>query len=188
MSQPGPRLANIRLHPVKSLDPVLVAEARVGPAGGLELDRAWALYTVDNRRVNGKRTPAILRIRAAFAPDLSSVTLSALDDRRGIPLRQFAFPQDTEGAAEWFSVYFEQQILVRHARNGFPDDAIANGPTIISTGSLRSICMKRAVDFAPRSKSMAAHPRMRKRRFPPSGRIGSTGQPRPTRCASASAK
>jgi uncharacterized protein YcbX len=139
-SNPLPLLANIRLHPIKSLDPVSVTEARIGPAGGLELDRAWALYTVDNRWVNGKRTPAILRIRAAFAPDLSAVTLSAPDDPRGIPAREFAFPQDSEHAAEWFSVYFEQRILVRHSRNGFPDDAIANGPTIVSTSTLQTVC------------------------------------------------
>jgi len=134
------RLANIRLHPIKSLDPISVPEARVGPSGGLEHDRAWALYTLDNRWVNGKRTPAILRIRAAFAPDLSRVTLSAPSDSRQISARDFAFPDDTEDAAEWFSVYFEQKILVRHSRNGFPDDAIANGPTIVSTATLRALC------------------------------------------------
>src|SRR5262249_18718587 len=134
------RLANIRLHPIKSLDPVSVTEARVGPSGGLEFDRAWALYTVDNRWVNGKRTAATLTIRAEFAPDLSCVTLSAPTDSRAIPARQFAFPQDTEAAAEWFSVYFEQRILVRHSRNGFPDDPIANGPTIISTATLEKVC------------------------------------------------
>ena len=134
------RLANIRLHPIKSLDPISVAEARVGPSGGLEHDRAWALYTIDNRWVNGKRTAAILRIRAAFASDLSRVTLSAPSDSRQIPARDFAFPDDTEDAAEWFGVYFEQKILVRHSRNGFPDDAIANGPTIVSTATLRALC------------------------------------------------
>ncbi|HXY06864.1 MAG TPA: MOSC N-terminal beta barrel domain-containing protein [Terriglobales bacterium] len=133
-------LANIRLHPIKSLDPISVPEARVGPSGGLEHDRAWALYTVDNRWVNGKRTPLVLRIRAAFAPDLSRVTLSAPNDSRRIPVRDFAFPDGTENAAEWFSVYFEQKILVRHSRNGFPDDAIANGPTIVSTATLRALC------------------------------------------------
>jgi uncharacterized protein YcbX len=122
-----PRLANIRLHPIKSLDPVSVAEARIGPAGGLELDRAWALYTVDGRWVNGKRTAAIHLIRAAFAPDV-------------IPAREFAFPGDTESAAEWFSVYFEQQILVRYSVEGFPDDAIASGPTIVSTATLQAVC------------------------------------------------
>ncbi len=134
------RLANIRLHPIKSLDPVSVTEARIGPAGGLEFDRVWALYTLDNRWVNGKRTPATLRIRAAFAPDLSAVTLSVPGDARNIPSREFAFPQDAESAAEWFSVYFEQQVIVRHSRSGFPDETDAHGPTIVSTASLQALC------------------------------------------------
>jgi uncharacterized protein YcbX len=78
-------------------------------------------------------------IRATYAPDLSSVTLAVPDDRRHIPARTFPFPAGAEDAAEWFSVYFEQQILVRHAPEGFPDDNIANGPTIISTASLQAV-------------------------------------------------
>jgi uncharacterized protein len=135
-----PRLANIRLHPIKSLDPISVNEARISPSGGLELDRAWALYTLDSRWVNGKRTAAMHLIRAAFAPDVSSVRLSVPGDRRSIPAREFAFPQDAESAAEWFSVYFEQQIIVRYSRDGFPDDSIANGPTIVSAATLQAVC------------------------------------------------
>ncbi len=135
-----PRLARIRLHPIKSLDPIEVPEARIGPNGGLELDRAWALYTVDGRWVNGKRAPAIHQIRAAYAPDLSSVTLSAPGDTRKMFTATLAFPGDTERAAEWFSAYFEQQVIVRYAREGFPDDGLAPGPTIISTASLEAVC------------------------------------------------
>ena len=134
-----PRLVGIRLHPVKSLDGVSVRETRIGPGGGLEHDRAWALYSVDGRWVNAKRTAAMHLIRATYAPDLSSVTLAVPGDRRDIPARTFPFPAGTEDAAEWFSVYFEQQILVRHAPEGFPDDNIANGPTIISTASLQAV-------------------------------------------------
>ncbi len=134
-----PRLTRIRLHPIKSLDPVSVTEARIGPGGGLEHDRAWALFSVDGRWVNGKRTAAMHLIRATYAPDLSSVTLAVPGDRRNIPTRTFPFPGGAEDAAEWFSVYFEQQILVRHAPEGFPDDSIANGPTIISTASLQTV-------------------------------------------------
>jgi uncharacterized protein len=134
-----PRLSGIRLHPIKSLGPVSVSEARIGPGGGLERDRAWALYSVDGRWVNGKRTATMHLIRATYAPDLSSVTLTVPGDRRNIPARTFPFPGGTEDAAEWFSVYFEQQILVRHAPEGFPDDTIANGPTIISTASLQTV-------------------------------------------------
>jgi uncharacterized protein YcbX len=134
-----PRLTGIRLHPIKSLDAVSVSEARIGPGGGLEHDRAWALYSVDGRWVNAKRTAAMHLIRATYALDLSSVTLAVPGDRRNIPARTFPFPGGTEDAAEWFSVYFEQQILVRHAPEGFPDDNIANGPTIISTASLQTV-------------------------------------------------
>jgi uncharacterized protein YcbX len=140
-SQPAsPRLARIQLHPIKSLDPIEVKEVRIGHGGGLEFDRAWALYSVDGQWVNAKRTAAIHLIRAAYAPDLSTVTLSVPGDRRMTPAKTFAFPQDTAPAAEWFSAYFERPILVRYSPEGFPDDSIANGPTIISTASLDAVC------------------------------------------------
>lgn len=138
--QATPRLANIRLHPIKALDPVSVREARIGPNGGLELDRAWALYSADGRWVNAKRTAAMHLIRATYAPDISLVTLTVPGDRRKIPPMTFAFPGDNEGAAEWFSMYFEQAIQIRYAREGFPDDGLAPGPTIVSTASLEAVC------------------------------------------------
>jgi MOSC domain-containing protein len=135
-----PVLTGIRLHPIKSLDPIAVTGARIGPGGGLELDRVWALYSVDGRWVNGKRTAAMHLIRAAYTRDVSSVTLSVPGDSRKIPARTYAFPDGHEDAAEWLSVYFEQQIIVRYAPEGFPDDDIASGPTIISTASLEKVC------------------------------------------------
>jgi uncharacterized protein len=135
-----PRLANIRLHPIKSLDPMHVKEARIGPGGGLQFDRAWALYSADGQWLNGKRTVAIHLIRAAFAPDVSSVTLSVPGDSRKTPTKTFAFPGDTAAASQWLSKFFEQPVTVRHSPEGFPDDAIANGPTIISTASLQAVC------------------------------------------------
>jgi uncharacterized protein len=135
----SPRLVLIQLHPIKALDPVHVHQARIGPGGGLEFDRAWALYSADGQWVNGKRTAAIHLIRAVYAPDLSSVTLSVPGDRRNIPTKTFAFPGDAESAAEWFTNYFEQPITVRYSLEGFPDDTIANGPTIISAATLDTV-------------------------------------------------
>ena len=131
----SPRLAIIQLHPIKALDPVQVKEARIGPGGGLEFDRAWALYSADGQWVNGKRTAAVHLIRATYAPDLSSVTLS-VPDRRGTPTKTFEFPSGSTNAAQWFSAFFDQPITVRYSPEGFPDDTVANGPTIISTASL----------------------------------------------------
>ncbi len=135
-----PRLANIRLHPIKALDPVPAKEARIGPGGGLEFDRAWALYSADGQWVNGKRTAAVHLIRAAFAADLNSVTLSVPGDSRKIPAKTFAFPGATPSASQWFSNFFEQPVTVRHSPEGFPDDDIASGPTIASTATLQAVC------------------------------------------------
>jgi uncharacterized protein len=135
-----PRLAGIRLHPIKSFDPVSVPEARIGPNGGLELDRVWALYSLNGKWINGKRAPAIHLVRANYKHDLSSVGLSAPDDHRGLKPLRVKFPQETDRAAKWFSDYFEQQVIVRYAREGFPDDGLAPGPTIVSTASLQAVC------------------------------------------------
>lgn len=135
-----PRLANIRLHPIKALDPVAVPEARIGPNGGLELDRVWALYSTDGRWVNGKRTVAVHLIRAGYSGNLDRVSVSVPGDSRRIPAARLDFPEDTAGASKWFSEYFEQTVTVRYAREGQPDDALAAGPTIVSTASLQAIC------------------------------------------------
>jgi uncharacterized protein YcbX len=135
----SPRLANIRLHPIKSLDPVHVKESRIGPGGGLEFDRAWALYSADGQWVNGKRTAAVHLIRAAFAPDIGSVTVSVPGDSRKTPTKTFAFPSDTAAASKWFSDFFEQPITVCHSPEGFPDDNIASGPTIVSSATLQAV-------------------------------------------------
>jgi uncharacterized protein YcbX len=135
-----PHVAGIRLHPIKSLDPVSVPEARIGPNGGLELDRVWALFSIDGKWINGKRAPAIHLIRAVYKPDLSGVGLSAPEDHRNIQPIRLDFPEDTERASKWFSDYFEQPVTVRYAREGQPDDGLAPGPTIVSTASLQSVC------------------------------------------------
>jgi len=134
-----PHVAGIRLHPIKSLDPVNIPEARIGPNGGLELDRVWALFSVDGKWINGKRAPAIHLIRAVYKPDLSGVGLSAPDDHRDIEPIRLKFPEDTERASKWFSDYFEQHVTVRYAREGYPDDGLAPGPTIVSTASLQAV-------------------------------------------------
>jgi len=136
-------LANIRLHPIKGLDPVSVPEARIGPNGGLELDRVWALFSVDGQWINGKRTAAIHHIRAEYEPLVSMVTLSVSGDEQksnGLKPAHFAFPADYERAAAWFSEYFDQTVVVRHIPEGVPDDGLATGPTIVSTGSLQAVC------------------------------------------------
>src|SRR5258708_31785217 len=135
-------LVNIRLHPIKGLDPVSVSEARIGPNGGLELDRVWALFSVDGQWINGKRTAAIHHLRAEYDPLVSMVTLAVsgdADKSNGVKPARFAFPADYERAAAWFSEYFDQTVVVRHIPEGVPDYGLAPGPTTVSTGSLQAV-------------------------------------------------
>jgi uncharacterized protein YcbX len=136
-------LTNIRLHPIKGLDPVSVPEARIGANGGLERDRVWVLFGRDGQWINGKRTAAIQRIRAEYDPDVCMVMLSAGTNgaaQKNIKPERFAFPADYELAAAWFSEYFAQPVIVRHIPEGAPDDGLAAGPTIVSTASLQCVC------------------------------------------------
>jgi uncharacterized protein YcbX len=132
------RLAQIRLHPIKSLDSVVVTESRIGRAGGLEFDRVWALYSADGQWVNGKTTAVTHQIRAVFSPTLDSVTLSS--EVPGITPHKIAFPSGAAVASEWFSAFFKEKIEVRYNAGGFPDDAVRNGPMLISTATLKTVC------------------------------------------------
>jgi uncharacterized protein len=137
-------LSNIRLYPIKSLSPVEVPEARFSLTGGLLHDRVWALYASDGRSINGKHNPAIHFLEAKFAADMSTVELSvseaAFPHRNNSAPAAFAFPSDTAAAADWFSAYFDESVTVRHSSDGFPDDPLAPGPTIVSTASLQAVC------------------------------------------------
>src|SRR5439155_448921 len=48
-------------------------------------------------------------------------------------------PGDTAAASQWFSAFLEQPITVRYSPEGFPDDNIANGPTIVSMATLQAV-------------------------------------------------
>lgn len=135
----GPHLAGIHVYPIKSLDGVAVPECSIGPGGGLELDRAWALCAEDGRFINAKSTAAIHQIRAVFAADVSSVTLWAGDGRPGVESRTFGFPGDVAGAGEWCSRFFDRKVVVQYGSEGFPDDTDRNGPTLVSTATLQSV-------------------------------------------------
>src|SRR5215471_14544971 len=101
-------LANIRLHPIKGLDPVGVPEARIGTNGGLHLDRVWVLFGADGKWINGKNNPEIHHIRAEYDPQVSWVALradgSALNGNDGsrctaLKAIKLAFPSDLQRAA-----------------------------------------------------------------------------------------
>jgi uncharacterized protein YcbX len=168
-------LDRITIYPVKSLDGVALAAARVLPSGGLEYDRRWQLIDMDGRVVNAKRTPLCHAIRAAF--DLTGLDDSTITDAarlgpnlvslsidpaavavRAIPgiERLAALGPDTfplvpgpDGPCGWLAEAFGQEVLlVERADGGFPDDREASGPTLVSTATLVEVARWFGFDVA----------------------------------------
>jgi uncharacterized protein YcbX len=143
-----PTLDQITIYPVKSLDGLDVAEARVLPSGGLEHDRRWQLTDLEGRVLNAKRSPLFHAIRAEFdlggssdnaaavafpaAPRLGSnvVTLSidpaALESRAipgierlaGLAAGTFPLVPGPDGPCGWFSEVFGMGVLLLERADG----------------------------------------------------------------------
>ncbi|WP_229111505.1 MOSC domain-containing protein [Halapricum desulfuricans] len=127
-----PRLDAIYVYPIKSLDGVELETGQVGPGGSLTRDRQYAMVDADGEYVNGKRTPAVHRIRADFDTSGTIVTL-----RDGSESARFDLERERDRAQAWLDERFDPEIeLVSNDRLGFPDDTTDFGPTVISTGTL----------------------------------------------------
>lgn len=130
-----PHLARIRLHPIKSLDAVEVAEARVLASGALEHDRRFALFDGQGRVVNGKRTALIQTIRARY--DLAAGTVELASEGAA---QSFHLDGDRAALEQTLSDHLRLRVTVREdTRVGFPDDLESPGPTIVCTASLREV-------------------------------------------------
>jgi len=159
-----PTLDRITIHPVKSLDGVVIDSCRVLPAGGLENDRRWKLTDIDGRTLNAKRMPILHAIRAEFdlaqpddpasVPRLAANLVSLSVDpaavqassvpgiQRLTALAAATFPlvPGPDGPCDWLSEALGTQVLLLERRDGgFPDDREAPGPTLVSTASLEEV-------------------------------------------------
>ncbi|HZP60844.1 MAG TPA: MOSC N-terminal beta barrel domain-containing protein [Opitutaceae bacterium] len=133
---PTVHLGRITLFPIKSLDGMARTESAVTAGGILEHDREYALFDEAGRWVNGKRTPKIQQLRCAYDPEVREVSLW----EQGQTVRT-TFPLvDRAALGRWLSDFFSFAVTVRHEpRGGFPDDAEAFGPTVVSEASLRAV-------------------------------------------------
>jgi hypothetical protein len=130
------RIARIRLFPIKSLDGIDVAEARVLPSGALEHDRRFALALADGTILNAKRLPALQAIRTEFSADLTAAKFRrdagpATDSvPAGGPWR---LREDSAAVEAWFGAALSQPVrFIEDRVTGFPDDLESPGPTLVS--------------------------------------------------------
>jgi uncharacterized protein len=129
------RVGRISIFPIKSLDEVPVNSARFTAGGILENDRVFAIYDMEGKVVNGKRTPRIHELRSAFDAEIREVRLWP----NGQTPQQFQLDAPAE-LERWLSDFFGFAVVLRReTEKGFPDDREAFGPTIVSDASLRAI-------------------------------------------------
>ncbi len=144
-----PTLDLITLYPVKSLDGLAVAEARVLPSGALENDRRWRLVDMEGRVVNAKRTPLFHAIRAEYDLAERLVTLSLRSDPPTAAAHTFPLVPGPEGPCGWLSEALGVEVLLEERPDGgFPDDRDAPGPTLVSTASLAEVARWFGFDLA----------------------------------------
>lgn len=137
-----PRLAQIIIYPIKSLDGKVVDAARISPGGALEFDRRWAIVDANGKVVNAKRTEKIQQIRSRFdfieSENRLLVSLSTADDSNS---QIFCLNTELDKLAKWLSELFGFPVSpIENAVVGFPDDLAAYGPTIVSTATLLAVC------------------------------------------------
>lgn len=150
MTEATPELRRLTTYPVKSLDPT-EHDAVAVEYGTLAGDREYAMVakledaphdpesaSVGGRGdyVNGKRTAAVHRLRSSVDREAGTVTLREHDgdESRTFPL------DDPESLNEYLTDYFEEPVSFRHEpRGGYPDDREYDGPTLVSTATLREV-------------------------------------------------
>jgi uncharacterized protein YcbX len=129
-------LSRIDLFPIKSLDGVSVASARINCAGLLEHDRVYAIVDAAGAYVNGKRTNRVHLIRTTFAKDYREASFWI----QGETQKQSFVLNEPGRISRWLSDFFGFAVqFVCEPINGFADDRVASGPTIVSEGSLQEI-------------------------------------------------
>ncbi len=131
-----PRLARIRIYPVKSLDGVDIQAGTVNGGAGLRGDREWRLVDATGRVADGKRLgERIIGVRSRF--DSAGARLALESGGESV---EGSLDADAAALERWLSertgetVHFE-----RNAEKGFPDDTEASGPTLISRATLLAV-------------------------------------------------
>lgn len=127
-------VAGLRVHPVKALDGTAVETAEITPGGTLAWDRTYALFGRDGEVVNGKRTPRVHELDAAFDPESESLTVTGEGETRTFDLNA-----EREAAEAWFTAYFGIETAIERAgETGFVDRQSA-GPSVVSTATIEEV-------------------------------------------------
>lgn len=132
-----PRVCQIFIYPIKSLDPVCCDRVNILKSGAIKGDRTWAIFAQDGNFVNGKGNQKIHALRSQFDLETETLFLQVQGQNK---LTKFNLSEDREALCNWLSEYFGFPVEIKQNLNlGFPDDTISPGATIVSTATLSAI-------------------------------------------------
>ena len=132
----NPIVSQIRIYPVKSLDPVKLDEVIIGKRCLLH-DREFALFNSEGKYVNGKRTPRINELRSVF--DLSNYEVT-FSEENGSSSQTFNLIEEKTEIEEYLSGFFGYSVSIHRSDNGkFLDIPDLSGITVCSEESLKSL-------------------------------------------------
>lgn len=137
MGKSTPVVSGIFLYPIKALDPVPVGRATISEGGSLQHDREFALFDSAGKFVNGKRNSEVHSLRSRFDLGTGELFLSRSGMEGSARFHPF---QERRPLEEWLSICFGMRISVKqNPVAGFPDDADASGPTIVSSATMGEV-------------------------------------------------
>lgn len=132
----NPTISQIRIYPVKSLDPVSLTEAEVG-FHCLKHDREFAMLADDGRFVNGKRTGQVNLLKAAYDLEGQIIRLSHRD---GTAIGEFHLLRQSKELEKTLGDFFGYRVHLLHRTKGeLMDIPDVSSVTILGEGSLQSL-------------------------------------------------
>lgn len=132
----APTLANIRIYPIKGLDPVELNEVQVWKYSLLH-DREFALVAPDGTFINGKSRFPVNLLKATYYLERQKVTLS---HRNGSNEKTFVLDENNPELIQYLNDFFETEVkIIRSTRGELMDLPHSSSLTIGSTASLMKL-------------------------------------------------
>lgn len=130
------QISNIRIYPIKSLDPIELRTAELGLHSLLH-DRIFALQTDDERYVNSKRTGRVNQLKASYDLENKMIHLS---ERTKDKVETFELNENNAQLIEYLQDFFELKLTLVKSNTGELLDVPKNSSaTIVSQQTYSSL-------------------------------------------------
>jgi uncharacterized protein YcbX len=131
-----PFVSGIRIHPIKSLDPLQVTGAEIG-IRSLRYDREFAILEESGRFVNGKLTGRVNELKAEYDLPNQRVSLSLRGESDGF---EFELKEKNLALDKFLSDFFNAKVtLIQGTHGELMDIPGTSSATMVSEASLKSL-------------------------------------------------